>query len=85
MSNLRTIIIKGSFAIGTVIDAEATRRMARGGKLDVTIDFVRLADGGKTALRGVKDMRGGGRTGEMTTGLSLMIIRVIRAALGGVS
>jgi len=40
--------------------------MARGGKLDVNIDAVRLADGEKVPLRAVKDVKGGGHTGAMT-------------------
>jgi len=43
--------------------------MGRGGKLDVNIDSVRLADGEKAASRGVKDVKGGGHTGAMTAGI----------------
>jgi len=60
------VIPKGSIAWGTVTEAQAKRRMARGGKLDINIDSVRLADGEKAALRGVKDVKGGGHTGAMT-------------------
>jgi hypothetical protein len=63
------VIPKGSVAWGTVTEAQAKRRMARGGKLDVNIDAVRLADGEKAALRGVKDVKGGGHTGGMTAGI----------------
>ena len=40
--------------------------MARGGKLDVNIDYVRLVNGDKVALRAVKETSGGGHTGAMT-------------------
>jgi hypothetical protein len=40
--------------------------MGRGGKLNVNIDSVRLADGEKVALRAVKDTKGGGHVGAMT-------------------
>jgi hypothetical protein len=40
--------------------------MARGGKLDVNIDDVRLMDGEKAPLRAVKEVKGGGHTGAMT-------------------
>jgi len=40
--------------------------MARGGKLDVNIDDVRLIDGEKAPLRAVKEAKGGGHTGAMT-------------------
>ena len=48
------VIPKGSVAWGTVTKAQAKRRVGRGGKLDVTIDSVRLADGDKAALRGLR-------------------------------
>ena len=60
------IIPKGGTAIATVTEAQSKRRMARGGKLDINIDYVRLADGEKPALRAVKDVKGGGHTGAMT-------------------
>ena len=60
------VIPKGNIAIGTVTDAEHKKRMARGGKLDIEIDYVKLADGEKAALRAVKETKGGGHTGAMT-------------------
>ena len=60
------VIPKGGIAWGTVTEAQAKRRMARGGKLDVNIDAVRLVDGEKVPLRAVKDVKGGGHTGAMT-------------------
>src|SRR5208337_4884435 len=63
------IVPKGSNAIGTVTDAEHKKRMARGGKLDIEIDYVKLADGEKATLRAVKETKGGGHTGAMTGGI----------------
>jgi hypothetical protein len=60
------VIPKGGIAWGTVTDAQPKRRMARGGKLDVNIDSVRLTDGEKGPLRAVKEVKGGGHTGAMT-------------------
>jgi hypothetical protein len=60
------VIPRGGIAWGTVTEAQAKRRMARGGKLNVNIDDVRLADGEKVALRAVKETKGGGHTGAMT-------------------
>ena len=60
------VVPKGSLAWGTVTEAQPKRRMARGGKLNVNIDSVRLADGEKVPLRAVKDVKGGGHTGAMT-------------------
>jgi hypothetical protein len=62
----KIVIPKGSVALGTVTDVQAKRRMGRGGKLDVNIDTVRLANGQKAALRAVKNGKGGGHTGAMT-------------------
>jgi hypothetical protein len=63
------IIPKGGIAWGTVTEAQAKRRMARGGKLEVVMDSVRLADGEKAALRATKEVKGGGHTGAMTAGI----------------
>jgi hypothetical protein len=54
--------------------------MARGGKLDVAIDNVRLVDGEKAALRGAKDAAGGGHTGAMTAGIVATALIVWPAA-----
>ena len=63
------LIPRGGTAIATVTEAQAKRRMARGGKLDVNIDYVRLANSDKVALRAVKEAKGGGHTGAMTGGM----------------
>ena len=63
------VIQKGATALGTVTEAVPKRRMARGGKLEIVMDSVRLVDGEKVALRAVKDAKGGGHTGGMTVGI----------------
>jgi hypothetical protein len=60
------VIPKGGVAWATVTEAQPKRRMGRGGKLNMNIDSVRLADGEKIALRAVKEVKGGGHTGAMT-------------------
>jgi len=60
------VVPRGGLALATVTDAQHKRRMARGGKLDVNIDDVRLVDGEKAPLRAVKEAKGGGHTGAMT-------------------
>ena len=60
------VIPRGGLALATVTEAQHKRRMARGGKLDVNIDDVRLVDGEKAPLRAVKEVKGGGHTGAMT-------------------
>lgn len=74
------LVQRGGVAIGTVTQAEHKKRMARGGKLDVTIDYVRLFNGDKVALRGVKETSGGGHTGGMTAGIVVTSLLVWPAA-----
>jgi PEGA domain len=78
--NNLVVIPKGSVALGTVTEAQSKRRMGKGGKLNVNIDSVRLADGEKAALRGVKDVKGGGHTGSMTAGIVVTSLVVWPAA-----
>jgi hypothetical protein len=59
------VIPRGSNAWATVTVAEPKKRMGRGGKLDINIDKVRLADGEKVLLRSVKGGKGGGHQGAM--------------------
>ncbi len=63
------VIPKGGLAIATVTEAQSKRRMARGGKLDVNIDYVKLLSSERAALRAVKEVKGGGHTGAMTGGI----------------
>jgi hypothetical protein len=74
------LIARGATAMGTVTDAEHKKRMARGGKLNVTIDYVRLVNDEKVALRAVKDTKGGGHTGAMTGGMVATAIVFFPAA-----
>ena len=60
------VVARGGLALATVTEAQHKRRMARGGKLNVNIDDVRLADGERAPLRAVKEVKGGGHTGAMT-------------------
>jgi hypothetical protein len=63
------VIPKGGLAFATVTEAQSKRRMARGGKLDINIDYVKLVSGDKAALRAVKEGKGGGHTGAMVGGM----------------
>jgi hypothetical protein len=65
MVNGTVVIPRGSNAWATVTVAEPKKRMGRGGKLDINIDKVRLADGEKVLLRSVKGVKGGGHQGAM--------------------
>jgi hypothetical protein len=59
------IIAKGATASGTVTSAESKRRMGRGGKLELTLDYVRLVDNEKAALTATAGGKGGSHTGAM--------------------
>jgi hypothetical protein len=76
-----TIVIpKDSVAIATITAAEAKKRMARGGKLSINIDYVMLKGTDKIPLRGVQNLKGGGHTGAMTGGMVATAIVVWPAA-----
>jgi hypothetical protein len=74
------LVARGATAIGTITDAEHKKRMARGGKLNLEIDYVRLVDDEKVALRAVKETSGGGHTGAMTGGMVATAIVFFPAA-----
>ena len=61
-----TVIPKNSTVMATVIIAKAKRRLARGGKIGLNIDYVRLPSGEKLALRGSPSSKGDGRGNLMT-------------------
>jgi len=63
------VIPKGSAAYGTIVEAQARRRMGRAGKLNVRIEEVRLADGQRARLRAVQANQGQGRQGVMTAAM----------------
>jgi hypothetical protein len=60
------VIAQGATAIGTVTEARTKKSFGRAGKLNVNIDYVRLANGDKVPLRAVKGGSGGSHTGAMT-------------------
>lgn len=59
------VIPKGSTALATIMGAVPKRRMGRGGKLDISINYVRLPSLDRLPLRGVQDVKGGSHTGVM--------------------
>jgi hypothetical protein len=63
------LIPRGVKAIGAVTDAEHKKRMGRGGKLSVALEYIALANGTKVALRASQETRGGGHAGAMTAGI----------------
>jgi len=60
------VIAKGATASATVTEAQPKRRMGREGKLEMTLDFVRLVDNEKAALTATPGGKGGSNVGKMT-------------------
>jgi hypothetical protein len=75
-----TLIPRGGIAWATVTLAQPKRRMARGGKLNISIVAVRLVSGEKAALRAVKETKGDGRAGVMTGAITASGILFFPAA-----
>jgi len=63
------IIPKDGIAWGTVTEAQHKRRLGRGGKLEIVMTSVRLADGETAPLRATKEAQGGGHQGVVTAGI----------------
>ncbi len=61
-----TVIPQGGIAMGRVTESEHKKSMGRAGKLNITIESVKMTNGEKVALRAVKDAKGGGHVGAMT-------------------
>ena len=70
------VIPQGSPVLGTIVMAQEKRRMGRTGKLDFSIDKVRVADGEFVPLRYTMQKREGGSkgvsTGVMTAGAAVL-------------
>jgi hypothetical protein len=63
------VIPKGAIASGTVTDVERRKRTGHGGKVELNVESVRLPDGEKVPLRGVKTMDAGDHIGNATNGV----------------
>ena len=61
-----TVVPRGGIAWGKVAEVKRKRRMARGGKLGIEIDSVKLANSNRVRLRAVREATGGGHTGLMS-------------------
>ena len=60
------VIAKGANASATITEAQPKRRMGREGKLEMTLDYVRLTDSEKAALTATAGGKGGSNVGKMT-------------------
>lgn len=67
--NEHLYIPKGSTAIATVTEAVSKGHMGKGGKLNMNVDYLRMPNGEKLALRGIQELKGGGHGGAMTGGM----------------
>jgi PEGA domain-containing protein len=61
-----TVIPQNGIAWGVVTEASRKKSMGRAGKLEISIQTVRMANGEKANLRAVKEVKGGSHTGAMT-------------------
>ena len=67
--NGAVVVPRGSMAIGTITQAVHKGHMGKGGKLNMNIDYVRLPNGDRLALRGIQEVKGGGHGGAMVGGM----------------
>ena len=68
------VIAKGATASATVTEAQPKRRMGREGKLEMTLDFVRLVDNEKADLTATAGGKGGSHTGAMVGAMAATAI-----------
>ena len=62
-------IMHGALALGKVTEAQSKKTMSRGGKLNIAIEWVRLADDEEVALRATPEALRGARTSAMAGGI----------------
>jgi TonB family protein len=74
------VIPKGWLAFGTVAKAEPKKRAARGGRVEIKIEYVRLFDSERAPLRAVQGGKGGGHIGAMTAGIAVSGVLFFPAA-----
>lgn len=67
------VIPQGATAIGSVTEAKPRGRLGKGGKLNITLDHVRLVNGQKVPLRALSSGKGGGSTG-MKVGIAAGVL-----------
>jgi hypothetical protein len=65
----KTIMPRFTKAMGVITEAEHKKWAARGGKLNFALQYVRMEDGTKVALRATSDNKGGGHAAAMTAGM----------------
>lgn len=74
------VISQGSIAMATIVEVHSRRRMGRGGKFIIRFDSIQLSTGEKAALRSEKEVKGGGHTTAMATGMAVAAATFLPAA-----
>ena len=65
-------IPSGSVATGHVVTAEHKKRLGRGGKLDFSVDYIKLPDGSNCKVRAAAAREGKDKTGTVIVGTVLV-------------
>jgi len=66
------VIPSGSLAGGHVVVAEHKKRLGRGGKVDFSVDYVKLPDGSNLKVRATAGREGKDKTGKVIVGTVLV-------------
>jgi hypothetical protein len=66
------VIPSGSVGIGRIVDADHKKRMGRGGKLNFSVDYVKLLDGTNCKVRATAARQGKDKTGTVIAGTVLV-------------
>lgn len=66
------VISTGAPGIGRVVDADHKKRMGRGGKLNFSVNYVKLADGTNCKVRASAARQGKDKTGTVIAGTVLL-------------
>jgi hypothetical protein len=74
------VIEQGAIAMGSITLAQPKRMMGKAGKLDITLDSVRLFSGKTTSISAVKQAKGNGHGAAVTTGVVLTALVLWPAA-----
>ncbi|MBZ5526560.1 MAG: LssY C-terminal domain-containing protein [Acidobacteriia bacterium] len=80
MLNGLPVIPRGTIAQGTISEVKHKRRMARGGKLGIHLQFIGLPNGDKIPVRATTRVRGGGQSKMMATGMAVTALAFYPAA-----
>lgn len=66
------VIPSGTVGIGRIVDADHKKRMGRGGKLNFSVDYVKLPDGTNCKVRASAARQGKDKTGTVIAGTVLV-------------